>query len=152
MPALTIADIMDGTAATNNATKINSKVTGGFTATRSGSVVTISAPSGIIFNGKTIDIADGTSQTLVPAAAILAVSAVAGVNPTGFISFGGLVNPTTSSTVTVSISRSLTSGSNTILVGSLVASNANPLKIGNSNTPAQVASIVAGSIGTGGVI
>lgn len=153
VPALTTADIPDGTAATNNATTINSKVTGGFTATRRGSVITISAPSGVIYNGNTIDIADGTSQMLVPAAAAIpAVSALATVNPTGFISFGGLVNSTTNSTGTVSISRSLTSGSNTILVGSLVASNANPLTIGNSKTPAQVASVVAGSIGTGGVI
>ncbi len=81
VPALTVADIVNGTATTTNATTIKNRVTGGYTATVSGNVITLTAlGTGDGFNGKTIDIADGTSQTLVNfAAPISAVAGVAGV-------------------------------------------------------------------------
>ena len=81
VPALTVANIVNGTATITNATTIKNKVTGGYTATVSGNVVTLTAlGTGDGFNGKTIDIADGTSQTLVNfAAPISAVTGVAGV-------------------------------------------------------------------------
>ena len=62
VPALTTSDITDGTASTTNANTIRSKVTGGFTATRSGNVVTIKAPAGASYNGKTFTILNGTSS------------------------------------------------------------------------------------------
>lgn len=69
-PALTVSDITDGTATGTNATTIKNKVTNGYTATVSGNVVTISAPTaGTASNGMTVDIAVGTSQTLVSASA-----------------------------------------------------------------------------------
>lgn len=65
VPALTVSDITNGTATSTNAEVIRSKVTGGFTASRSGSVVTITAPMGTNYNGVTISVADGTSAPLV---------------------------------------------------------------------------------------
>ena len=65
VPALTVTDIINGTATSTNAQVITGKVTGGFSATRSGSVITITAPVGVNYNGATLSIADGTSQALV---------------------------------------------------------------------------------------
>jgi hypothetical protein len=69
VPALTTSDIANGTATTTNATTIRSKVTNGFTATRSNNVVTISAPPGASYNGKTFTIVSGTSSSGTPATA-----------------------------------------------------------------------------------
>jgi Neisseria PilC beta-propeller domain len=70
VPALTVTDIVNGTASSTNATTIKNKVTNGYTATVAGNVITLTAPfSGADFNTKTIAIADGSSQTLVPASA-----------------------------------------------------------------------------------
>lgn len=69
-PALTTADITDGTSTTTNATTIKNKVTGSYTATVSSSTVTVSAPTaGTAYNGKTFVIAAGTSQAGSPAVA-----------------------------------------------------------------------------------
>jgi hypothetical protein len=100
VPALTVTDITDGTASSTNTSTINSKVTGGFTATKSGNVITIKAPTGTQFNGKAISIAAGTSQTLVPAvASVTAVAGVTGVAPTA----GTLVITAVDQNKTVSI-------------------------------------------------
>jgi len=84
VPALTTTNIANGTATSTNATTIKNNVGGGgFTATVSGSTVTITAPKGAAYNGKTIAIADGTSQEPVVAAVagVTAVEGVAGVAP-----------------------------------------------------------------------
>ncbi len=104
VPALTVTNIPNGTATTTNATTIKNRVTGGYTATISGNVVTLTAPiSGPGFNGKTIAIADGTSQTLVNASpAVPGVTAVAGV--TGVASTNGtLVMTAVGSNKTISL-------------------------------------------------
>lgn len=83
VPALTVTDLANGTAISANATTMGSKLTGGFTATVSGTVVTIKAPLGAQFNGRSITIGAGTSQTLVAAApAVAAVTGVTAVAPT----------------------------------------------------------------------
>ncbi|MEO8856809.1 MAG: PilC/PilY family type IV pilus protein, partial [Burkholderiaceae bacterium] len=67
VPAMSQTDIANGTASNTNATKIKSLVSGGFTATVAGNVVTIKAPLGSDYNGLALSIADGTSQTpLIP--------------------------------------------------------------------------------------
>lgn len=86
VPALSVTNLPNGTATTTNANTIKNLVTGGYTATLSGNVITLTAPnSGASFNGKTIAIADGTSQTLVNASAgspgVAAVTGVTGVRP-----------------------------------------------------------------------
>jgi hypothetical protein len=83
VPAMTVVDLADGNATSTNATTIAGKVTNGFTASRSGSVITLTAPKGSQFNGKTISIGAGTSQTPVSAA----VPAVTGNKAVGSISF-----------------------------------------------------------------
>ena len=77
VPALTILDISNGTAASTNATTIKNAVTNGFTASVSGTTVTIKAPMGSKYNGKAVVIAAGTEQ-LPAAAAVPAVQAVTG--------------------------------------------------------------------------
>lgn len=82
VPALTVTDITDGTASSTNTTTITNKVTGGFTATKSGNVITIKAPMGATYNGKAITILPGTSQTLVAGhGAVTEVIGVTGVAP-----------------------------------------------------------------------
>lgn len=66
VPALTTSDITNGTDTTTNANTIRSKVTGGFTATRSGNVITVKAPAGASYNGKTFTILNGTSSPVTP--------------------------------------------------------------------------------------
>ncbi len=82
LSGLSVTDITNGTDTTTNAEFIRTRFTNGFTATRSGSTITISAPVGARYNGKAISIGAGTSQTLVTAAPeVLAVPAVVGVQP-----------------------------------------------------------------------
>lgn len=82
-PALTTSDITNGTATTTNATNIKNKVTGSFTATVSGSTITITAPQiGTFYNGKTLTIAAGTSQPVVPATPAVS-KIVIGAQPVG---------------------------------------------------------------------
>lgn len=69
IPALTTANITDGTASTTNATTITSLITGGFSAARSGNVITVSAPSGTTYNGKSFTILAGTSAPGAPGTA-----------------------------------------------------------------------------------
>ncbi len=73
VPALTVSDITDGTNnntnATGNGAILQGLVTGGFTATRSGNVITIKAPVGAQYNGKTITIVAGTSSAGMPGSA-----------------------------------------------------------------------------------
>ena len=87
LSGLTVADITNGFNNQANAGKIANKLTGGFTAgsvSNSGSnyFFTISAPVGTQFNGKTISIGNGTSQTLIPKS-----SASAGANAVGSVKF-----------------------------------------------------------------
>ena len=81
VPPLSVTNLPDGSATTANANTIKNLVTGGYTATVSGDVITLTAPaSGASFNGKTIAIADGSAQTLVPyTAAVPGITAVTGV-------------------------------------------------------------------------
>lgn len=67
VPALTTSNITNGTATTTNATTIKNQVAGGYTATVSGNVITVSAPSGASYNGKTFTILAGTSAPGSPA-------------------------------------------------------------------------------------
>jgi type IV pilus assembly protein PilY1 len=75
--------------------------------------------------------------------------AVARVNPTGLITFGG---GNTLNSGTPAINRTLSSNTNTIQVGTISASAANPLSVGKNKSPSAVASTVVSSIGTGGTI
>lgn len=98
VPALTVTDIANGTATTTNASAIRTQVnnltgTSGYTATVSGSTVTVTAPfTGTSYNGKTFTFTSGSSQSLVAAsAAVTAVKASrtltftnsSSINPTG---------------------------------------------------------------------
>ena len=66
VPALTVSDITDGTDSTTNRGTLVSKITGGFTATRSGNVITIKAPLGAQYNNQPITIVAGTSSVGTP--------------------------------------------------------------------------------------
>ena len=147
---LTVTDIPDGGTNTStnrnaNAETIKGLVTGGFTATRSSNVITISAPMGAQFNGKAISIAAGTSQTLVAAAAavtaVAGVTAVAAVRPTGFITFTG------TSTDEYEIKDDL-SGSAIRVDGNTAESS--KIQIGKTKTAVQAAAKVVSDMGTGG--
>jgi len=74
VPALSITDITNGASSSTNAQVIAARVTGGFTATLSGSVITITAPAGANYNGATLSIAEGTSQALVAGTSTPAVA------------------------------------------------------------------------------
>jgi hypothetical protein len=137
VPALTTGDISNGTATTTNATTIKNKVTGGFSATVSGSTVTITAPPGADYNGKTMTIIAGTSGS--------GSAAVAGVRPTGLISFSGT---TTSSSNSAVINDDLSNSRSVRVGGSSAYSSA--ITIGKSKSPTQAASAVVSAIGTSG--
>lgn len=137
--ALTTSDITNGTASSTNATTIKNKVGGGFTATVSGSTITVTAPVGVSYNGKTFTFLPGTSQA--------GSAGTPAVRPTGLIIFGG---GTTSSSSNAKINDDL-SGSKSVKVGGTSASS-NTITIGKSQTPSQAASTVANEIGTGGTI
>ncbi|MBI5436343.1 MAG: hypothetical protein HY937_04460 [Nitrosomonadales bacterium] len=142
-PALTTTDITNGTATTTNATTIKNKVTGGYTATVSGSTVTVSAPvAGASYNGKTFVIADGTSQAGSPA--------VPAVRPTGLIRFATEATSKTRNSGTPRINNDL-SGSASVKVGGVAASTSN-IDPGKNKKPSEVANAVASAIGTGGII
>ena len=138
---LTVSDITDGTASSTNATTITNNVTGGFSATKSGSVITITAPVGAQFNGQTISIGAGTSQTLVAAAA-----AVSATRPTALIRFSG----TTSNSTSV-LNASLTSPTASVKLGSTALSSS-AITIGKNKGGQTAASVIASAIGTGGTI
>ena len=138
VPEMTVVDIPNGTVSGTNAGTIKNKVTGGFTATVVGSVVTIKAPVGAQYNSKTISIAAGTSSPLKPA--------VAGVRPTGLLKFAG---GTSSSSTTAAINATL-SGSTSVRLGT--ATFANAVTIGRGRTPIQAASAVVAAIGTRGTL
>lgn len=146
VPALTVTDITNGTSSSTNTTSITNRVTGGFTATKSGNVITIKAPMGASYNGKAITILAGTSQTLVAGhaavAAADAIAAVTAVRPTGFITFSG------TSTGNYKINDSL-NNSQSIRVGGSSAYG-NDITIGSGKTAVQAAAAVVSAIGTGG--
>jgi Tfp pilus tip-associated adhesin PilY1 len=83
-PALTVSDLPDGTATNTNANTLKSKVMNGFTATISGNVITVKAPTGSQYNGKAILVNAGTAQAPVVASSpgVTAVAGVTGVAPT----------------------------------------------------------------------
>ena len=62
LPALTTADLTNGTLTTANASSVGAKIAGGFTATVAGNVITVTAPAGSAYNGKTLSITAGTSS------------------------------------------------------------------------------------------
>lgn len=142
-PALTVADITNGTATTTNATTIKNAVMAGYTATVSGSTITVSAPAtGTSYNGKAFVIADGTEQAGSPA--------VPGAYPTGLIRFATEATSRTRNSGTPSIKNDL-SGSASVKVGGIAArtSSINP---GKNKKPSEVANKVVSDIGTGGTI
>ncbi len=133
---LSVSDITDGSASSSNAVTIDGLVTGGFTATTSGNVITITAPAGTRFNGKAISIAAGTSQTLVnPSPA---------VRPTGLITFSG----TSTNSSGYKINNDL-SNSKSIRVGSSSVYGSS-ITIGYNKTAVQAAALVVSKIGTSG--
>lgn len=100
IPAQTVANITNGTSSSTNATTLKNAVTNGFTATVSGSTITIKAPMGASFNGKAISVGAGTSQALVAGhAAVAEVVGVTGVAPSN----GRLVMTAVAKDKTVSI-------------------------------------------------
>lgn len=141
VPALTQTDLPNGTATATNATTIKNKVGAGFTATVSGNTITVTAPVGSAWNGKTFTFVNGTSQAGSPG--------VAGVYPTGLITFGPSGGKTKNSG-TPQIDKNL-AGPASIKVGR-VAVSTSKLQPGTNKTPADVVSYIAGQIGTGGTI
>ena len=148
---LTVTDIPDGGTNTStnknaNAETIRGLVTGGFTATRSNNVITITAPIGAQFNGRPISVAAGTSQTLVAAAAavpaVVGVTAVTAVRPTGFITFSG------TSTGTYKINKDLSSNQSLRVGGSSAYGNA--ITIGSGKTAVQAAAAVVSAVTASG--
>lgn len=139
VPALSVTDITNGSATSTNAATIRNNVSSGdYTATVSGSTITLKAPAGTSYNGKIITILPGTSS---------GTPGTAGTRPTGLISFSGT---TTSSSNDAKIAKDL-SGSKSVKVGSTSASGST-ITIGKSKTPAQAASAVVTAVGTGGTI
>lgn len=136
VPALSTADITNGTSTSNNASTIKNKVTGGFTATVSGSTVTVTAPAGADFNGKTLTIVAGTAGA--------GSAAVAGIFPTGLITFSGTATSASSNAV---INNDL-NNSRSVRVGGTSASSSS-ITVGKSKSPAAAASAVVNAIGTG---
>ncbi len=132
--ALSTTDITNGTSTTTNASTIKNKVAGGFTATVSGNKVTVKAPVGAAYNGKTFTFTAGTSSSGSPA--------IPGVPSTGLISFSG-----TKSGSSAFIKDTL-DGSSSVRVGT-TSVYVNDIGISNM-TPAQAASAVVTAIGTSG--
>lgn len=81
VPALDVTDITNGSATSTNASTIRNNVSGGgYTATVAGSTITIRAPAGASYNGKTITILPGTSSgspAVAPANGTLVITVVA---------------------------------------------------------------------------
>ncbi|OFZ67860.1 MAG: hypothetical protein A2V79_00800 [Betaproteobacteria bacterium RBG_16_56_24] len=81
VPALSVTDITNGSATSTNATTIRNNVSSGdYTATVAGSTITLRAPAGASYNGKTITILAGTSSgspAVAPANGTLVITAVA---------------------------------------------------------------------------
>lgn len=142
VPALTISDITNGFSYNTNATTIKNKVTGGFTASVSGNVVTISAPAGTVYNGKTFSIVAGTSSPLNPG-----VPAMTAAHPTALITFSG----TTANTNPGSIISADLLGPASVKLGSTIVLSGN-LAIGKNKSASTTASTLAAAIGTGGTI
>lgn len=129
---LTSSQITDGTAVSANTTTIKNNVGNGYTAsTPTSSTVKVTAPTaGVAYNGQTFSFAAGT-----------AAGASAAVRPTALITVAG---GATSGSGTVKIDNTLT-GSKVIKVGTTTARSSD-LTIGNSKSPTQVASTIAGGI------
>ena len=140
VPALGTADIKSGDSINTIAATIMSKMTlpTGFSVTRSNNVLTITAPAGASYNGKTLTIVPGTSSAGSPA--------VVGVRPTGRITFSGT---TTSSTTVASINNDV--GGSSVKVGAISAWSS-AISISTNRSPSQVASRVVSVIGTSGSI
>jgi hypothetical protein len=146
LPALTVADITDGTAQTTNAATIKGKITGGYTATVSGNVITVSAPStGTSYNGKTLAILDGTSLAGSPGTP--GSPAVAATWPTGLVKFSGKTKDQSPGAV---LENTLT-GPASVLVGTQIVF-ANNITIGRKKSATTMVSTLVGAIGTGGLI
>ncbi len=142
VPALTVLDLPNGVASATNATKIKTRVTNGFTASVSGSVVTITAPSGTEFNNKTITVGAGTSDPLVPA-----IAAASATRPTALINFSGTTaNSGTGPDVTVT----LTGPASVKLGAAIVRSTA--FSLGKNQAADKVAKAVESAVGTSGTI
>ncbi|MBI3222016.1 MAG: PQQ-binding-like beta-propeller repeat protein [Nitrosomonadales bacterium] len=129
LPALTVTDITDGTATATNATTIKNKITGGYTATLVGNVITVSAPAtGSAYNGKLLTVLDGTSQAGTPA-----VIGSPGAKAVGKVSFTYASSSTskTVSSLTISVNgETLYSGS----PGSISPKNLDDFLNGKSST------------------
>lgn len=139
VPALTVSDITNGSATATNATTIKNKVTGGiYTATVSGSTITLTAPAGASYNGKTITIIPGTSSGNAGTVA---------VRPTGLITFSGIK---TSNSTNAILSKTLSGNTASVVVGSYKYSNT--ITVGKNKTPSDAASKFVSDIGTGGSV
>lgn len=138
VPTLTVSDITNGSATATNATTIKNKVSSStYTATVSGSTITLTAPAGTSYNGKVVSVLAGTSS---------GSPGTAGTYPTGLISFAGGATKSGSS---AKINKDLT-GSKSVIVGGY--SYGSDITIGKSKTPAQAASAVVSAITTSGTV
>lgn len=142
--SLNQTNLPNGLSSSANALAIYSKINAlgtGFTATAmSGDTVTVSAPAGTAYNGQTIAFLNGSSSAGSPA--------IPGTRPTGLIRFSGTATETTTRTVRINNDFS----SQSVKVGTTSASSNDIGNIGSNKTPSEVASFVAGFIGTGGSI
>jgi Tfp pilus tip-associated adhesin PilY1 len=146
VPALTVSDIPDGAATDTNAATIVSKLTGGFTAARSGNIITIYAPTaGTFYNGKTFTILDGSSSPGLPGTP--GTAAVPDTWPTGLVKFSGKTKDANPGAVL----EATLSGPASVKVGSQIAKSTN-ITIGKKKTASNVVSAIVSAIGTGGAI
>lgn len=136
VPPLTITDIVKGTATATNAQVITSKVSNGFSASRADSTVTITAPPGASYNGKTITIEDGTE------AVTAAVPAVAGVRPTALVQFTG------TTTGAFKINKTLGGGTRSVRLGANDAEGGD-ITVGINKTGIQAAAAMVSAMANG---
>ncbi|MHB1117329.1 PilC/PilY family type IV pilus protein [Sideroxydans sp.] len=147
IPTQTTANITNGTATTTNAATLRNAVTGGYTATVSGNVITITAPSaGPAYNGKVLTVLDGTAQAGSPGSP--GSAAQPPTYPTGLITFsGGRTEDQNPGSV---IAADLV-GPASVKVGAIIAKSTS-ITVGKDKRERQTAAAIVSAIGTSGVI
>lgn len=146
IPAQTIANIPNGTATAANAATLKNVVGGGYTATVSGNVVTITAPVvGPSYNGKVLTVLDGSAHAGSPGAP--GSAATPNIWPTGLIAFSGKTEDKSPGS---KIEATL-SGANSLLVGGTVVKNV-AITIGQKKSDSSVVSAIVASVGTSGTV
>ncbi len=133
IPALTTSDIPNGTASNTIAALMASKVQNDFTATAKNNVITLTAPQGTRFNGKTITVNPGTSQALV--------AATSGTPSTFMFTFSG---GNTSNAGNVQYTKTLAGNTASMIYSGNNLGNI--IDLGKNKTPTQAAANFKGDV------